>query len=109
MVRFKEIWLDSRYKIGWKNLINSLLALKLLKQRNTTQKRANYEKRYELHEKYYNAYKSDYDTDDELNEAKKKMFDYKQFQLDNKIDKESKLDEEKKDLKLTALPIWLSS
>ena len=81
----------------------------MLKQRNTTQKRANYEKRYELHEKYYNAYKSDYDTDDELNEAKKKMFDYKQFQLDNKIDKESKLDEEKKDLKLTALPIWLSS
>ena len=109
MVRFKEISLDSRYKIGWKNLINSLLALKLLKQRNTTQKRANYEKRYELYEKYYNAYKSDYDTDDELNEAKKKMFDYKQFQLDNKIDKESKLDEEKKDLKLTALPIWLSS
>ena len=81
----------------------------MLKQRNTTQKRANYEKRYELHEKYYNAYKSDYDTDDELNEAKKKMFDYKQFQLDNKIDKESKLDEEKKDLKLTALPTWLSS
>ena len=37
------------------------------------------------------------------------MFDYKQFQLDNKIDKESKLDEEKKDLKLTALPTWLSS
>ena len=25
----------------------------------------------ELHKKYYSAYKSDYDTDDELNEAKK--------------------------------------
>ena len=25
----------------------------------------------ELYKKYYNAYKSDYDTDDELNEAKK--------------------------------------
>ena len=25
----------------------------------------------ELYEKYYNAYKSHYDTDDELNEAKK--------------------------------------
>ena len=26
----------------------------------------------ELYEKYYNAYKNDYDTDNELNEAKKK-------------------------------------
>ena len=35
----------------------------------------------ELYEKYYNAYKNDYDTDDELNEAKKKEFDYEQFKL----------------------------
>ena len=33
----------------------------------------------ELYRKYYNAYKSDYDSVDELNEAKNKAFDYKQF------------------------------
>ena len=30
----------------------------------------------ELYEKYYNAYKNGYDNDDELNEGKKKKFDY---------------------------------
>ena len=50
----------------------------------------------ELYKKYYDAYKSDYETDDELNEAKKKKFDYKQFGLVDKTDKESKLDEETK-------------
>ena len=34
----------------------------------------------ELYEKYYNAYKNDHDTN-ELSEAKKKKFDYKQFEL----------------------------
>ena len=62
----------------------------------------------ELQRKYYNAYKSDYDTDHELNEAKKKKFDYKQFKLVDKTDEELKMDEETKDLKLTALPKWLS-
>ena len=38
----------------------------------------------ELYEKYYNAYKNDYDTDNELNEAKKKEFDYRQFELADK-------------------------
>ena len=47
----------------------------------------------ELYKKYYDAYKSNYETDDELNEAKKKKFDYKQFGLVNKTDKEPKLDE----------------
>ena len=42
----------------------------------------------ELYEKHYNAYKSDYVNKDELNEAKKKDFDCKRFELDNKIDKE---------------------
>ena len=62
----------------------------------------------ELQRKYYNAYKSDCDTDHELNEAKKKKFDYKQFKLVDKTDEELKMDEETKDLKLTALPKWLS-
>ena len=43
---------------------------------------------YELYKKYYNAYKSNYDTDDELKGVKKKKFDHKQFELDNKINKE---------------------
>ena len=55
----------------------------------------------ELYEKYYNAYKSDYDTDDELNGAKQKKFGYKQFEQVNKTDKELKIDAETKDLKLT--------
>ena len=33
-----------------------------------------------FYKKYYNAYKNDYDADD-LNEAKKKTFYYKQFEL----------------------------
>ena len=49
-----------------------------------------------LYKKYYDAYKSDYDTDDELNEVKKKKFDYEQFELLDKIDKKLKLDEETK-------------
>ena len=43
----------------------------------------------ELYEKYYNAHKNYYD-DDELNEAKKKKIDYKQFELFDKTDKKSK-------------------
>ena len=43
----------------------------------------------DLYEKYYNAYENDYDAA-ELSEAKKKKFDYKQFELFDKIDKETK-------------------
>ena len=45
----------------------------------------------ELYEKYHDAYKNYYDTDDELNEAKKKKIDYKQFKLGDKKGEESKL------------------
>ena len=65
----------------------------------------------DLYEKYYNAYKNDYDAD-ELSEAKKKKFDYKQFELFNKTDKKLTLDgETKKDeeSKLTELPKRLHS
>ena len=37
------------------------------------------------------------------------MFDYKQLELDDEINKESKVDEKTKELKLTKLPKWLSS
>ena len=50
----------------------------------------------ELYEKYYNAYKNDYDNDDELSEGKKKKFDYKQFELCDKTDKNLTLDGETK-------------
>ena len=65
----------------------------------------------ELYEKYYNAYKNDFDND-ELIETKKKKIDYKQFELCDKTDKKLTLDgETKKDeeSKLTALPKWLHS
>ena len=61
----------------------------------------------ELYKNYYNAYKNDYDTDDELNEDKKRKFGNKQFELDDKISKEPKLDEKMKELKLTKLPKWI--
>ena len=67
---------------------------------------------YWLYEKYYNAYKNDYDNDDELSEAKNKKIDYKQFELFDKTDKKSILDgETKKDeeSKLTEWPKWLHS
>ena len=56
----------------------------------------------ELYEKYYNAYKNDNDTN-ELSEAKKKKFDYKQFELLDKTDKKLTLDEETKKKKMTSL------
>ena len=50
----------------------------------------------ELCEKYFNAYKSDYGTDDELNKDEKEKFDHKQLELVDKTDKESKGDKETK-------------
>ena len=60
----------------------------------------------EPYKNYYNAYKSDFDTNDELTEDKKKKFNYKQFEIDDMISKESKLDGKMKELKLTKLPKW---
>ena len=50
----------------------------------------------ELYRNYYNAYKSDYDTNNELTEKKKKKYHYEQFVFDDEINKESKLDEKTK-------------
>ena len=63
----------------------------------------------ELYKNYYNAYKSAFDTNDRLTEDKKKKFDYTQFEIDDIISKESKLDEKTKELELTELPKWLKS
>ena len=43
----------------------------------------------ELYKNYYNAYKSEFETDDELTEDKKKNFNYKQFELDDIISTKS--------------------
>ena len=63
----------------------------------------------ELYEKYQNAYKNDYDVD-ELSEAKKKKFGYRQFELFDKTDKKSKLERETKkdESKLTVISKWCS-
>ena len=68
---FKEKPLDSKYN-RVKEFEKPLLALKLLKRKKEKQlKKERIIKNVdELYEKYYNAYKSDYDTDDELNGAK---------------------------------------
>ena len=44
----------------------------------------------ELYENYHNAYKSDFDTDDELTEGKKKKFNHKQFELGDIMSTKSK-------------------
>ena len=54
----------------------------------------------ELYKNYYNAYKSDYDTNDELTEDKKKKINYKHSEVDDMISKEPKP---------TRLPKWLES
>ena len=106
-----EMSLDSKYNrmkefnkllIGFKSVRTEKTETQLRKER--IMKNVD-----ELYEKYYNTYKSDYETDDELNEAKKKKFDRNQFKLVDKTDKELKLDEETKELKLTALPKCLRS
>ena len=51
---------------------------------------------YELYENYYSADKKDYDDGDVLIEAKKKEFNYKQFELFDETDERPKLDEETK-------------
>ena len=63
-----------------------LLAFKVSKQKKTKtklKKEQIMKNIDELYEKNYNAYKSDYDTDDELKEEKKKESDYKQFKLND--------------------------
>ena len=106
---FKEISLDSKY-----NKMNKFTNL-LTKFKNLKPKKAETQLKTEwimknvdeLYEKYQNAYKNDYDVD-ELSEAKKKKFGYRQFELFDKTDKKSKLDRETKkdESKLTAIPKW---
>ena len=92
--------LDSKYT-KMNKFINLLTIFKNLKPKNqTTQlKKERFMKTVnELYEKYYSHYKNDYDTDDGLDESKKKRFDYKQFELFDKTDKKLTLDEQAKNI-----------
>ena len=67
----------SRYK-RMRDFNKRLISFKVVKPRKseTQLKKKRIMKNVdELSEKYYSTYKNTYDTDDELNEAKKKMFD----------------------------------
>ena len=111
---FEEMLLDSKY-----NRINEFNkffikfeSLRPEKPETQLKKEWIIKNVYELYEKYYNAYKNDYDNDDELSEAKKKKIDCKQFELSDKTDKKLTLDEETKneeESKVTKLPIRLHS
>ena len=91
----EEMSLDSKY--NWmKEFNNLLIKFKVFKPKKTeTQlKKERIMKNVdEFYEKYYNAYKNDYDVE-ELSEAKKKKCDYKQFELFDETDKKLTLDGE---------------
>ena len=91
---FEEMSLDSKYNKMKKftNLLNIFQNHKPKNPKTQLKKEPIMKNVDELYEKYYNAYKNDYDAD-ELSEAKKKKFDYKQFELFHKTDKKVTLDE----------------
>ena len=81
----------------FKRVLNNFKNLKLKKQETQLKIERIMKNVDELCKRYYSAYKNYYDAN-ELSEAKKKKFDYKQFDLFDKIYKESALDEEIKKL-----------
>ena len=94
---FEEMSLDSKYN-KMKKFTNLLTNFKNLKSKNpkTQLKKERIMKNVDkLYENYCNAYKNDYDADDELNDVEKKEFDYKQFELFDKTFKKTKVDGER--------------
>ena len=86
---FKEMSLDSKYN-RMKEFNKLFLNFKSVKTKKKKQKHNLKKKRImknveELYKNYYNAYKSDFDTDYVLAENKKKKLNYKQFELDDII------------------------
>ena len=84
---FEETSLDSKYNRmkEFNKLLISFKNLKTKKTKTRLKKEQIMKSVEELYKEYYNTYKSDHDTDDELKQAKKKKFDYKQLELDDKI------------------------
>ena len=95
---FKGMSLSSKYTI-MKNFDKTLIKFKNVKptkseaQLKKEQIIKNFE---EVYRKYYDIYKDDYDNGSELNGVENKKFDYKQFEIVDNTDKESKLDGETK-------------
>ena len=107
MVNLKRFQIKHNNMKEFKRLLNNFKSLRPIKQETQLKKERIMENVYELYEKYYNIYKNNFDNDDELSEAKKEKFNYRQFELFNKTDKKLTLDEETKkdqDSKLTELP-----
>ena len=88
---FKEISLDSKY--NWMKEFNKLFlnfkSVETKKSETQLKKERIMKNVDELYKNYYNAYKSDFDTDNELTEDKKKRCNYKQFELDDIISTKS--------------------
>ena len=108
---FEKISLDSKYNRikGFNKLLISFKNLKTKKTETQLKKERIMKNVDKIYKNYCNDYKSDYNTDDKLSEDKKKKFEYKQFEINNKVNKESKLDEKTKELKVIELPKWLRS
>ena len=106
--KFKAMSLNSKYNRmeEFNKLFINFKFLKTKKTETLLKKERIMKNVDELYKNYYNTYKSDYDTDDELKGAKT---DHKQFEIDDEMNKESKLDEKTKKLELTELPKWLRS
>ena len=88
---FKEMSLDSKYNRmkEFNKLFLNFKSVKTKKAETQLKKERIIKNVDELYKNYYNDYKSDFDTDDELAENKKKKFNYKQFQLDDIISTKS--------------------
>ena len=84
-----QMSLDSKYNRmrEFNRLLISFKSLKTKKTKTQLKKERIMKNNDGLYKNYYNAYKSDYDTDDDLKEHKKKKFGYKQFKLDNEINR----------------------
>ena len=90
---FEEMSLDSKHKKmkGFKKLLNNFKNIKPLKQETQLKKERIMKNVDELYEMYYSAHKNDYEN--ELSEATKKKFDYKQSEFFDKTDRKLTLDE----------------
>ena len=95
---FEEMSLHSKYNRMKKfnKLLTSFQAARTKNPKTQLKKERLMENIEKFYKKYYDVHKNDYDTNDESNEAKKKYFDYKKFELVNETDKRSKLDGETK-------------
>ena len=88
---FKEMSLDLRYNTmkEFNKLFLNFQSVQTKKTETQLKKERIMKNIDEFYKNYYNAYKSDFGTDDELTEDKKKKFNYKQFESDNIISTKS--------------------